>query len=197
MKRALGARRGDRQMREPVVRTFYTSSSRPQPGAGRTTPDGMRGRTLPLRSRAAARLWAAGHAPARAKLGDVKCGHPRWPQIILHDPEESTPLRASIPPVATWQDMRRLSSWSGSGIGGSGLTPRAHVKSGPGSRGWGRLVHQALVYQGMIARQINLLEARFYRPLIATADCNSSIELCNSSDHLVVSDSTNSPSLAA
>jgi hypothetical protein len=37
----------------------------PLPGTGRTAPDGMPGCYLPLRSLAAARLWAAGHAPAR------------------------------------------------------------------------------------------------------------------------------------
>jgi hypothetical protein len=63
-KRAFGAQHGDQQVREQVVRTFYTSSSRPLPGTGRTAPDGMRGRFLPLRSRVAARLRAAGHAPA-------------------------------------------------------------------------------------------------------------------------------------
>jgi hypothetical protein len=57
--------------------------------------------TLPLCSPAAARLWAAGHAPARGSWATSSTSHPRWPQIVLHDHEESTPLRAPIPPVAT------------------------------------------------------------------------------------------------
>ncbi len=74
---------------------------KPSPARGRAglRPDGMRVRYLPLRSRAAARLWAAGHAPARGSWATSSSGHPRWPQIVLHDREESTPLRAPIPPV--------------------------------------------------------------------------------------------------
>jgi GNAT superfamily N-acetyltransferase len=102
----------------------------------------MRGRApLPLRSRsrAAARLWAAGHAPAMGSWARSSGGHPRWPQIVLHDREESTPLRAPIPPVATLAGHAPVGPWSGSGIGGSGLTPRDHVKNRPGSRGMGEL----------------------------------------------------------
>jgi hypothetical protein len=90
--------------------------------------------TLPLRSRAAARLWAAGHAPARGNGATSSSGHPRWPQIVLHDREESTPLRAPIPPGLRWQDTCRFSPWSSGGIGGPGLTPRDHAKRRPGPR---------------------------------------------------------------
>ncbi|GAA5120238.1 hypothetical protein GCM10023320_27230 [Pseudonocardia adelaidensis] len=106
-------------MSEQAVRTFYTSSSRPLPGTGRTTPDGMRGRYL-------AAPLTGGRAPNgppamrrhRGRWETSSSGRPRWPQIVLHDREVSTPLRAPIPPVATLAEMRRFSPWPGSGIGG-------------------------------------------------------------------------------
>jgi hypothetical protein len=94
--------------------------------------------TLPLRSRAAARLWAAGHAPAREaerrRVAVIPAGRSSSYMITRSQPRCAPRSRR----WRRWQNTRRFSPWSGSGIGGSGLTPRDHAKSRPGSRGMGR-----------------------------------------------------------
>ena len=60
-------------------------------------------------------------------------GHPRWPQIVLACPDGVNPAARPIPPGGDVDERSRpVTSWSGSGIGGSGLTPPGLAKSWPG-----------------------------------------------------------------
>jgi hypothetical protein len=117
------------------VRTFYTSSSRPLPGTGRTA-SGRHARPLPCRS-AHGRPRAYG-PPAMRRQGDVVG---RWRASPL-DADRLSGTERRQPRCAPrsrqwscWQDTRRFSPWSGSGIGGPGLTPPDPAKCQPGSRG--------------------------------------------------------------
>jgi S1-C subfamily serine protease len=87
--------------------------------------------TLPLRSRAAARLWAAGHAPARERCR-------RGRTILAGRDRLSSPARRQprcAPDPARWSSRAgRASASCGSGRRdrGSGLTPSSLAKSWPG-----------------------------------------------------------------